>query len=46
LAGLKLIEEHLLPSAIFAAGDMLAIGVMKAYANMPFEFRKMWPSLL
>lgn len=30
LAGLKLIEEHLLPSAIFAAGDMLAIGAMKA----------------
>jgi len=29
-AALQLIENHLLPSAIFAAGDMLAIGAMKA----------------
>ncbi len=30
LATQKLIEEKILPSAIFAAGDMLAIGAMKA----------------
>ncbi len=29
-ATVQLIENHLLPSAIFAAGDMLAIGAMKA----------------